>query len=361
MSERNDYSDGKQINDGKCLFCQNTRLLEINYTGDDTWHYNCPYCGEYKITDSALQEILADPEHDKKLNRLASLFAERMLQKRSSFLLGTYTDSQRMMFGYADLLKQYPSDFREQHDRALLNFARLANFTPLSIIDDKVNPHVLFCDSFQEMYTFLRILKDERYVNFNDQGSISAACLISDVSLTVSGFEYVRSLGKDISKRQHAFVAMWFHDEMQLYRQEVQKAIIQAGYKPYIVDQDSFNGLIMDKVLNEISEAKFVIADLTSLPETETDPCTGVRGGVYYEAGYAAGLGLQVILTCREDVTARIHFDLKQFLGIFWKETDDGKLMAWKYDFVDYLKNHIIKTVGPGPHYGKDSGMKDSE
>ena len=349
-------TDRTEPNDGKCLFCQNTRLLEINYTEDDTWHYRCPYCGEYEVTGSALQEILANPEHDIILNRLASLFIERMLQKKGSFLLGTYTDNQRMMFSYDDLLKQYPSDFREQHDRALLNIARLANFSPLCEIDDRVNPRVLFCYSFQEMYAFLRILKDEGHVNLNDQDSIPA---ISNVSLTVRGFDYARSLEKDISKRQHAFVAMWFHDEMQLYTQEVQKAIRQAGYEPYIANQDSYNGLIMDKVLNEISKAKFVIADLTSLPEK--DSCTGVRGGVYYEAGYAAGLGLQVILTCREDVTTRIHFDLKQFLGIFWKETDDGKLMAWKYDFVDYLKNHIIKTVGPGPHYGKDSAMKDSE
>ena len=117
----------------------------------------------------------------------------------------------------------------------------------------------------------------------------------------------------------------------------------------------------MDKVLNEISRAKFVIADLTSLPEDKSDSCTGVRGGVYYEAGYAAGLGLQVILTCRENATNRIHFDLKQFLGIFWKETNDGKLLAWKYDFVDYLKNHIIKTVGPGPHYGKGQSEGNGE
>ena len=28
---------------------------------------------------------------------------------------------------------------------------------------------------------------------------------------------------------------------------------------------------------------------------------------------------------------------------------EDGRLMAWDFDFVEYLKNHIIKTVGPGP------------
>ena len=140
---------------------------------------------------------------------------------------------------------------------------------------------------------------------------------------------------------------MWFSDEMKSYTEAVKKAIVQAGYEPYIANQDSYNGLIMDKIINEISEAKFLIADLTSIPEK--DSRTGVRGGVYFEAGYAAGLDMEVILTCREDVTDRIHFDLKQFLGIYWREIEDGKLMAWDFDFVEFLKNHIIKTVGPGP------------
>jgi len=353
MNEKNECLDRKQIKDDKCFFCQNIESKREPTRGD-TWHYICPCCGEYEVTGSARQVILASPERDKKLNQLASLSAERKLQGNGSFILGTCTDLQSI--GYEDFLKNYPSDFREQHDRALLNLARLAQFSPLCEIDSRMPPQKIFCDSLNEMYALLNILRMEGYLSFSSPDfSPGIYYEIKNLFLTVSGFEYVRSLGKDISKRQHAFVAMWFHNEMQLYTQEVQKAIRQAGYEPYIANQDSYNGLIMDKVLNKISEAKFVIADLTSLPETETDPCTGVRGGVYYEAGYAAGLGLEVILTCREDATARIHFDLKQFLGIFWKETDDGKLMAWEYDFVDYLKNHIIKTVGLGPHYGKTS------
>lgn len=354
MNEKNEYLDRREMSDDKCFFCQN-KESKRKRTGGDTWHYICPCCGEYEVTGSARQVILASPEYNKKLNQLASLSAERTLQRKGSFLLGTDTTPQNTMLNYEDFLKNYPSNFMEQHDRALLNLARLANFSPICAIDNRGKyPAVLFCDSPSKMLIFLKVLKNEGYVDFSEQ-ILSGIRLMGSLFLTVEGFKYVRSLGKDISKRQHAFVAMWFHDEMKLYTQEVQKAIRQAGYEPYIANQDSYNGLIMDKVLNKISEARFVIADLTSLPEK--DSCTGVRGGVYYEAGYAAGLGLQVILTCREDVTARIHFDLKQFLGIFWKETDDGKLTALGFDFVDFLKNHIIKTVGPGPYYGKDSNV----
>ena len=361
MTEKNEpLVDEEQREDKECLLCHSKDYSGKNYRKGDIWHYICPYCGEYEVTGSARGVLLASPERDIMLNHLASLAAERTLQGRGLLLLGTYTDSMNKMISYEEFLKNYPSDFREQHDRALLNLARLANYSPLYVIDSKsINPAALFCNSLKEMYSLLRVYRDESFVNFTEQNIINTVYSIRQVSLTVNGFEYARSLEKDISERQHAFVAMWFHDEMKLYTQEVQKAIRQAGYEPYIANQASYNGLIMDKVLNEISGAKFVIADLTSLPEK--DPCTGVRGGVYYEAGYAAGLGLQVILTCREDVTDRIHFDLKQFLGIYWKETDDGKLKVGEFDFVDYLKNHIIKTVGPGLHYGKGESEDSAE
>ena len=42
--------------------------------------------------------------------------------------------------------------------------------------------------------------------------------------------------------------------------------------------------------MHQIRKSKFLIADFT-----------GQRGGVYYEAGFAYGLGLPVIWTCRKD------------------------------------------------------------
>ncbi len=61
----------------------------------------------------------------------------------------------------------------------------------------------------------------------------------------------------------------------------------------------------MDRILARIRESRFVIADLTHN-----------RGGVYYEAGFAEGLGIPVIYTCDADCLdpeapkeKRVHFD----------------------------------------------------
>ena len=106
---------------------------------------------------------------------------------------------------------------------------------------------------------------------------------------------------------------------------------------------------IMDKIINFIDEARFVIADFTCIPEEQSDsgrPKCGVRGGVYYEAGYAKGLKLEVIHTCCINSQPRMHFDIQQKNTIFWKKEADGKITTNGQDYIEYLKQHIWATIG---------------
>ncbi|MCF2940650.1 hypothetical protein L1N85_19855 [Paenibacillus alkaliterrae] len=48
------------------------------------------------------------------------------------------------------------------------------------------------------------------------------------------------------------------------------------------------------------------------------------KTGVYYEAGFAKGLGLEVIWTVREDNLDQCHFDTKQMNHIVWKTPENG-------------------------------------
>ena len=69
---------------------------------------------------------------------------------------------------------------------------------------------------------------------------------------------------------------------------------------------------------------------------------TGHRGGVYFEAGFAHGLGLPVIYMLREDDQNDIHFDVRQQNFILWLPDDlPGARKR--------LENRIRATLGQGP------------
>lgn len=86
---------------------------------------------------------------------------------------------------------------------------------------------------------------------------------------------------------------------------------------------------IDDQVIAEIKKAAFVVADFT-----------GHRGGVYFEAGFALGLGIPVIWTCRKDAMEDLHFDIRQYNTIDW-ESDE--------ELARRLQHRIEATVGEGP------------
>lgn len=64
---------------------------------------------------------------------------------------------------------------------------------------------------------------------------------------------------------------------------------------------------------------------------------TGYRGGVYFEAGFAKGLGKPVIFTCRKDwfdgvlssegkpIKEKVHFDINHQNIIVWENPEDLK------------------------------------
>ena len=47
------------------------------------------------------------------------------------------------------------------------------------------------------------------------------------------------------------------------------------------------------------------------------------RNGVYFEAGFGRGLGLEVIYTCKKDEIENAHFDTRQNQHILWSNHED--------------------------------------
>jgi nucleoside 2-deoxyribosyltransferase len=107
-----------------------------------------------------------------------------------------------------------------------------------------------------------------------------------------------------------------------LHRTVFIPACEEAGYHPFRVDRSEPHGTITDAILSEIHACQFMIADLTY-----------ARQSVYFEVGVAHGLGIPVLLTCRQDHfrgksdAEKVHFDLEQFMTSYW--TLDGSNFVW--------------------------------
>lgn len=196
------------------------------------------------------------------------------------------------------------------------------------------NPAMEFCaetesQSPREILTLLKMLEARSLVEgtFYVSGEIS-------VRPTVEGWLEIERLGEKKSESTQVFVAMWFSDIMErAYVEGIAPAISELGYKPLRIDKKEHNNKIDDEIIAEIRRSRFLVADFTCEPEK-------ARGGVYFEAGFAQGLGIPVIWTCKDTSFKYLHFDTRQYAHIVWKESAD---------LFFQLKNRIGATIGDGP------------
>lgn len=163
-------------------------------------------------------------------------------------------------------------------------------------------------------------------VNIDSRGS----CVFK---ISPDGWAYIESLKNINPESQIAFVAMWFDDSVrEVYEQGIKKGIEDAGYEPLRIDLLQHNNRIDDEIIANIRTSKFLVADLA-----------GQRGGVYFEAGYAMGLGLPVIWTCSKKELDDVHFDTRQYYFITWEEDKLEEL-------TNNLRYRIEATIGKGSY-----------
>lgn len=183
--------------------------------------------------------------------------------------------------------------------------------------------------NLNETSALLTMLRDAGYVHGNFTMSGGAF-----VNLTAPGwheFENFTLRARDVAQ---VFVAMWFSAATdEAYADGIAPAIAATGYKPIRIDKKEHNNKIDDEIIAEIRRSRFLVADFTC-------EAGKVRGGVYYEAGFAQGLGIPVIWTCRNTSIDDLHFDTRQYAHIVWKDA---------LDLSAQLRSRIGATIGDGP------------
>ncbi|MBN1294234.1 MAG: hypothetical protein JXB48_20535 [Candidatus Latescibacteria bacterium] len=286
--------------------------------GYDGYNITCPRCGKYRIVGSALPAF----------NRITR--SPRIKANISGWLRENQTYEIHSENINKLMTIKTPS-FHERADKLLLYFEKKTTYAGELLKYDISWLSIGYCVNFDELSEMINYLTNEEYiVDFPTFGDHT-------IKILPDGWAQLEELKNINADSQQCFVAMWFDDSMQhIYDEIISEAVYDAGYKPHRVDKREHNEKIDDEIIAQIKRSRFVLADFT-----------GHRGGVYYEAGFAKGLGLEVFWTCREDEIEKLHFDIRQYNCIPWQPGNED-------DFKRKITNRIEAVIGYG-EYKRDS------
>ena len=285
--------------------------LEVNSHSEartDTSFYYDPACGKYAVGFDAHLDSLSPNEK----YQIAKVLASRTLRTGETYPMLTHdrTGAQEVWncMPTSSLITHYPSDVVYIIDEALINLSKLVSFPSDRIEITEVTRWYIYCHDQESQEYMLRQLTDLGYIKHAASRS-GGSHMIPSYTIEANGWLRLQELDVDSSTSQQAFVAMWFSDEMQsIYDNAIDPAIKEAGYNPLRIDLKEHNNKICDEIIAEVRRSRFVVADFS-----------GNRGGVYYEAGFAHGLGIPVIWTIQAEHLKDVHFDTRQYNHIVYE------------------------------------------
>lgn len=256
--------------------------------------FRCVACGEYFIDPLAAADIRGSSPSDRFL-----IAASVRQASDSGQRLEIVQDDIRRLRDGAPRWRALSDGI----DRLLLLLARRATSFRSAVPIDNESDFPLVCALGPGELYELQVFAEQ-------------AGLIDMVRMTISlkGWERIDSLRQAQPDSRRVFVAMWFDLNLDdAWVNGFKVGIEEAGYFTATrIDLVPHNEKIDDRIIAEIRRSRLVVADFT-----------GQRGGVYFEAGYALGLGIDVIWTCRTDFKDSLHFDTRQYNHIIWDTPAD--------------------------------------
>lgn len=220
---------------------------------------------------------------------------------------------------------EYPKTDLEKVDFSLGKIQQLIGRMGKSIKFERNDPwfKLFFCHDNDEFHFILKTLKNQGYIELWDkpigpdgQPIKTGQPFPLNVSLTYDGISFLNKKQKEIQK-DLCFVAMSFgENEKLIFTEAIEPAVKACGYQARKVDDAEHHidkeQTINDSILALAKKAHFVVCDYT-----------GNKRGVYFEHGYAWGMGKKVIMTIKESEMADLHFDVSHYPFIVWKDFED--------------------------------------
>ena len=246
----------------------------------------------------------------------------------------------------------YPRTFAQKIDKVLLYLGSNTKYFGQEFISNNsgeikklffINDLGLTSDTGKELNYFVNYLFEEKYLEGKriDRFVTGNKGVHCNLTLTPKALARVDELQKNINNNKDIFVAMAFNPNTNSIREAIRAGIKGAKFSEKFLDEIIHNQQIVPYMMRLIRDCRFLIMDIT-------EP----NYGAYYEAGYALGLGKEVIITCRKEVFNKTdkdfvcehdpfcklkkiankpHFDIVQRQILVWENEEDlsAKLKQW--------------------------------
>mgnify|MGYP000981610290 CR=1 FL=1 len=196
--------------------------------------------------------------------------------------------------------------------------------------------NLLFFNNIEELKINLEYLVESNYIIKSDTSRLvklsdrqSIMVNFCFFKFKFQGIQLLTSLEENGINSKNCFIAMSFSEKSEIVaiKEAIKSAVNETKYNPIIVNEKHIESdrTINDAIIAEIKRSKFVIADFTEQ-----------KSGVYFEAGFALGLGIPVIYCCEEeDFKKNSHFDVNHYPHILYKTPEQlrkgliDKIRAW--------------------------------
>lgn len=294
----------------QCPICQTSNSQkEIFDHAKQEYAFECPTCGIYRMTFEAKEDaesFLNRITHEDRL--YFSGYLRNFSSKDAPILI-----NRSMLTQIGEIIAPYKRLTVPEKINNLIKFiygnAKKANEQIIIQLNEVYRFYIQTQDDY---YMLVNYLDAKNYIKNPDHTGER-----SKFKLTVEGWEKYESLKEININSKIAFVAMSFDPKLKyIFDKAIYPACKECRFSGERVDSREHNEKICDRIIAKINESRFVIADFTQN-----------KHGVYFEAGYAMGLGIPIIWTCSREFLNKedLHFDTRQYNHIIWENEKDLK------------------------------------
>jgi len=285
-----------------CVLCN--QIASFHRIQGELYSVECKICGKYESTDLHDLAFKALSEEKK---AMISAYTRELFEydslKPKLYRLNDQGEIQKIIERYKK------KTIYEKFDR-LIQYAKKKS----SYFGENIRSNINSSKDYPITYSknvgeFENIFNQARKEGFLQSDSRD------HLALTWAGWQRAEEIKDARMLSKKCFVAMSCSEDLnEIYERGIKEAIIEVGYEPIFIEKEEHNEKICDLIIAEIRACKFLIADVT-----------GQRQNVYYEAGFAHGLGHDVIWTCKQDEIKKAHFDTRQYNHITWMNKEELK------------------------------------